>query len=182
MAQLNALPVETLQLLVHQTCDSITGTTQAAFHDHDQGWSLGQWRSTMATIKQCVESVFKTATSAQEIEANRLEELGLDSSHASAFADAVNARFRAIRQALLFQAITKGATTLIDMDWQAGLTVASNSLANVSQPLVTLLLKLRDPSGDCRDLRVELDRDELEGWLTGLKQAQTALHAMTEDA
>eukprot|EP00730_Choanoeca_flexa_P014279 TRINITY_DN6184_c0_g1_i1.p1 TRINITY_DN6184_c0_g1~~TRINITY_DN6184_c0_g1_i1.p1 ORF type:complete len:181 (+),score=51.25 TRINITY_DN6184_c0_g1_i1:110-652(+) len=162
-------------ILVHQACDGIIGTAQPVFDDHEQGWTLGEWRTVLAAIKTAIRRCFKLLQGDQ-IDASSLEALGLSGEHAAAFAAALNARVKTVKQALIHEAITQGATTLVDFDWQAAMALSSNSLADVSQPLVTLQLKLREPTGVPRTVRLELAPDELAAWLTSLKNAQMAMH------
>lgn len=64
---------------------------------------------------------------------------------------------------------------LKDFDWSLRLVLSSNKISNIRQPLMQLKLDTTGPNGEVKETLVEMNRQELEGFINTLKDAKKAI-------
>lgn len=98
---------------------------------------------------------------------------------AEAFADALYARYADARHALALRTTSKLARAhLSDVDWKVNVTVASDRLSGLRQPLLLLQLSVRREDGATEPLLLELPPAELDALLASLAPAHAAVQQL----
>jgi hypothetical protein len=65
--------------------------------------------------------------------------------------------------------------SLKDFDWSLRLVLSSNKISGIRQPLMQLKLDTTGPNGEVKETLVEMNRTELEAFISTLKDVKKAI-------
>lgn len=103
----------------------------------------------------------------------------LTAPHAEAFADALYARYADARHALALRTTSAlSRAYLSDVDWKVNVTVASDRLSGLRQPVLLLQLSVKKEDGTTEPIVLELPPAELDALLASLTPASTAIQQL----
>ncbi len=73
----------------------------------------------------------------------------------------------------------KARATLLDIDWEAHVVVASDVAVASEIPRLSLALRVGNADGTTKDISVELSKDELDKLIAQLEKADAAITDLT---
>mmetsp|Transcript_34898 Transcript_34898/g.64603 ORF Transcript_34898/g.64603 Transcript_34898/m.64603 type:complete len:153 (-) Transcript_34898:377-835(-) len=111
-----------------------------------------------------------------------LEKTGCDEKTQGAFTTVLEGRRRDIKHHLEQNVSAIFPSYLKDFDWSLKTVVASDRLAEISEPVVVLTLCLKNTDGSENLKRVELNKTSLEKLLSTCSSANKVVRQLTHDS
>nr|ADO29102.1 comm domain-containing protein 8 [Ictalurus punctatus] len=160
--------------LLHRVVDGLCGRSHPKHIEYAVTWSLLEWGELISSLNYFFRVAVGRKCSDQEVQ----ELLGdLESVHAEAVQQCVNARQEEIRQALVDRTNRICSTQLDDFNWQLKLALSSDKLSSLNTPLLNLCLDLTE-NGIQRAVNIEMSKEELNTLITSLEAANKVVLQM----
>lgn len=158
--------------LVHGVLDGICERKQPVFFaDYSDVLSLEEWWQVKIDTRTFCLKHFRNKMSRDQA----LESLSnLSSKHQEAILEALSVRSDDVRHALICATNSVSETMLQDFDWKIKLSVASDKVAMIHQPLLMLDLNM-SKCGSSELASIEMNPEELNKLLAALEGANRAL-------
>ncbi|KAK6976938.1 COMM domain-containing protein 8 [Biomphalaria glabrata] len=142
-------------------------------------WSLEKWWQ----IQTGLRGVLKTAVGKNWANDQISKALGsLDDSYKKIICDVVSIHKEALRNKLIQDTTAVSHSVLADFDWKLKLTLASDKLASLQEPLLQLSMDVRQSNGKRKIVTVELDQSELSKLISSLESCSKSVQQLTTTA
>ncbi|XP_077984363.1 COMM domain-containing protein 8-like [Glandiceps talaboti] len=168
---LQKCPVERLSTFFHQVVDGLCGHRQPRFQDYAKIWNIEEWFTVVNSSQKVLKSAVKCNATTEQF-CKGVESVPAD--HQKIIVDCYNVRKDEIRRMLLENTAAISQAHFTDFDWKLKLAMASDKLASVHEPLVTLDLDLQEEQGK-KSVSVEMNEEELKKMIMSLEAANKAV-------
>ncbi|KAH9489278.1 COMM domain-containing protein 8 [Bulinus truncatus] len=139
-------------------------------------WSLEKWWQ----VQTALIDILRKAVGKNWTNDKICEVLGkLDDSYKKVICDAVAIHKTELRNKLVQETTAVSYSVLTDFNWKLKLSLASDKLASLQEPLLQLDLDVRENSGKKRLLTIELDRNELSKLISSLESCSKSVQQLT---
>lgn len=139
-------------------------------------WSLEE----LWLVRKTLTDIMRKAVGKEWSKQKMMEELGsLDDSFKRVISDAIFVHAQTLRLKLVQETTAVSHSVLSDFDWKLKLAMASDKLASLQEPLLQVDFNIREASGDCKQVVVELDKSELARLIISLEACGKSVQQMT---
>lgn len=171
MDLLSKCSAEQLSKIVHGVLDGICDRRQPTFSDFSENFALEEWWQVKDEIRNFALTYCRNGLSREQA----LQHLAkLPAKHQEVVLDALVVRSNDLRHAYMNGTNSVSQAALKDFDWKIQLALASDKVATIYQPLVTLDLDI-DECGSNRSTSIEMNPDEMKKLVAALDGANRAL-------
>ncbi|CAB3992269.1 Hypothetical predicted protein [Paramuricea clavata] len=162
-------PKDSLPKVIHGFLDEICGQNVLRFHDFSKVWSIEEWKQLKSSWSSCLRLFIKDNLSVENIE-KQLDQFSISKDIQKIVSECLRPRKDEIRLALIEETCNLSQAILKDFDWKLKLIMATDKLANMREPVLSLDLDIKEKTG-MKQVSVELSKDELKELITSLEAA-----------
>ena len=167
-------PVDKLSTLLHCIVDKVCGRT-VSYKTFDTLYTLEEWFQLTELLCEFFQSTSRDSLLKDDVYANLS---GLDEQKKDIFWAVFSVRRHQICDSLSNRTLGISRAQLKDFDWRVKLVLASDKLATIHQPLVSLDFDVKKHSTK-QTVTVELNNDELKKLIASLEAANRAVQQLT---
>ncbi|XP_059144294.1 COMM domain-containing protein 8-like [Physella acuta] len=142
-------------------------------------WSLEEWWQ----VKSSITDILRQAVGKEWTNEKLDEALGpLDGQYKKVISEVISVHRADLRRRLVQDTTAVSHAVLKDFDWKLKLSLASDKLASLQEPLLQLDLFVREANGERKQVFVELNKSELEKLILSLEGCSKSVQQLTTSA
>lgn len=159
---------------MNEICDSICGRSSAQHTNYSDIWDLTEWWEVTDNVKTLLRITARDNWTNEQTSEFLTD---MPENYKKMVIDVITLRGPEIKQSLISSSCAISDSHLKDFDWKLKMTLSSDKLSNIKQPLATLDLHLQ--KNKKREVHsTEMSRQELDKLITSLEGANKAVQQM----
>jgi len=155
--------------ITHELLDCICTGKNLRYQSFGKIWTIEEWKLLQQAGKEELKEFTARGLSKEQI-SKELDRFSLPAEVKQAVLDCVWPRQEEVRQSLVQNTAMISNAYLKDFDWKVKMTMASDKLASIREPVLSLDFDV-DENGQERHISVELKNDELKNLISSLESA-----------
>lgn len=171
---LKKLDIKQSKTVLHSIVDGLCKLGRPAYQQYGEIYSLPEWWSLQDSYSDFITHAVKEDSTKDEL----LQLMGdLPDSHKQTVIDTISIRREDIRQSLKSRTNAISDAVLTDFDWQVKLSLSSDKISSVQEPITSLDLDVQSQEGQ-QIHSLELSREDLKKLISSLEGANKVVQQL----
>ncbi|KAL9972546.1 hypothetical protein ACROYT_G018874 [Oculina patagonica] len=155
--------------ITHELLDCICTGKNLRYQSFGKIWTTEEWKFLQQAGKETLKGFTARGLNKEQI-SKELDRFSLSAEVKQAVLDSVWPRQEEVRQSLVLSTAAITNSYLKDFDWKVKMTMSSDKLASIKEPVVAVDFDVVE-SGKDRNVSVELTKEELNNLISSLEAA-----------